>query len=95
MQRDSKAAIALEIERYWAEARYGHAAAVVEVLERLPNGEYAWLRPEPAKAVVDSNPAESDDALYVPTDAGHDLVVRMRAQEALFGHPWPTVAEAG
>lgn len=54
------------------------------VLERLPNGDYAWLRPDPEK-VVDSDPAEPDDALYVPTQSGRDLVARWRAQEAQFG----------
>ncbi len=33
------------------------------VLERLPNGEYAWLRPA-------TEPAEDDDALYVLTYEG-------------------------
>lgn len=33
-------------------------------------------------------------AVYVVTEAGHDLVARMRAQQALVGRPWPTVAEA-
>jgi hypothetical protein len=53
------------------------------VLERLPNGEYAWLRPS-------ADACEPDDALYVITDAGR----RALAQDALFTHNWPTVAEA-
>jgi hypothetical protein len=79
MQCDSKAAAAAELERYWADGTYGHAPAIGQVLERLPNGEYAWLRAD------DSNPAEPDDALYVPTQAGRELVARWRAHEALFG----------
>jgi hypothetical protein len=55
---------------------------VSQVLERLPNGEYAWLQSKER--------AELDDALYVPTQAGRDLVARWRAQEALFG-PCPRV----
>jgi hypothetical protein len=53
-------------------------------LERLPNGELAWLRPEPAPAprryVLPSR--------YVLTDQAH----RELAMLALFG-PCPTVAE--
>lgn len=79
MHADSKTAIALEIERYWAERRYGHAAAVAEVLERLPNGEYAWLR----------SSSESEDARYTITDAG-----RRALREADCFGPWPTVAQA-
>jgi hypothetical protein len=52
------------------------------VLGRLPSGEHAWLRAEDS--------AEPDDALYVVTDLGR----RDLAMEALFGQPWPTVAEA-
>jgi hypothetical protein len=53
------------------------------VLERLPSGELAWLRPS-------TDRAESDDALYVVTDLGRrDLAIA-----ALFGRPWPTVAGA-
>ncbi|HEY1298143.1 MAG TPA: hypothetical protein VGJ60_34120 [Chloroflexota bacterium] len=49
------------------------------VLERLPNGQLAWLRPC-------TEAFEDDDALYVLTDKGrHDL----RMAE-LFG-PSPTV----
>jgi hypothetical protein len=53
------------------------------VLEQLPNGEHAWLRPE------------SDRRRYVMpgrywvTDAGR----RALAEDALFGQPWPTVAD--
>ena len=51
------------------------------VLERLPSGELAWLRP---------NPDDDPDPRYVVTDAGR----RALAMDALFGRPWPTVAEA-
>jgi hypothetical protein len=88
MQRDSKAAVADELEHYWEAGTYGHATAAAQVLERLPSGEHAWLRPE-VDQVEDSNPAESDDALYIVTDLGR----RALAQYALFG-PCPTVAEA-
>lgn len=53
------------------------------VLDRLPSGEHAWLRPS-------TDSGESDDALFVVTDKGR----RELAIDALFGHPWPTVAEA-
>ena len=49
------------------------------VLERLPNGEYAWLRPE-RRYVMPSR--------YYLTDKGR----RALAEAALSG-PWPTVAE--
>lgn len=53
------------------------------VLERLPNGELAWLRPCTERG-------ESDDALYVITDRGRrDL----RLAE-LFG-PSPTIGQIG
>jgi hypothetical protein len=70
-----------ELERYIDEGTYGHAPSVSQVLERLPRGEYAWLRSE--------DRAEPDDALYVPTQSGRDLVARWRAQEALFGSRSP------
>jgi hypothetical protein len=41
-----------------------------------------------------TKPAEPDEALYIPTQAGRDLVARLRAQEALFSDLWPTCAEA-
>jgi hypothetical protein len=50
---------------------------------RLPNDEFAWLKPS-------TDAAESDDALYTVTDRGR----RALAMDALFGHGWPTVAEA-
>jgi hypothetical protein len=56
------------------------------VLDRLPSGELAWLRPE----------AQDNDPRYVLTDAGRralDEDRRARTMEALFGHPWPTAAE--
>jgi hypothetical protein len=49
------------------------------VLERLPNGDYAWLRPE-RRYVLASR--------YYVTDRGR----RALARGARFG-PWPTVAE--
>ena len=90
MSIQSKSAAAAELEAYFdSPANYAHADNVAAlVLERLPNDELAWLRPSP-------DVAENDDALYVLTEAGHDLVARWRAEEALFGRPWPTVAEAG
>lgn len=50
------------------------------VLERLPSGEYAWLRPE-RRYVLPTR--------YYLTDKGR----RALAEAALFG-PWPTLAEA-
>jgi hypothetical protein len=47
------------------------------VLEQLPSGEWAWLRPEIERVWL--------------TDRGR----RALAMDALFGRPWPTVAEVG
>jgi hypothetical protein len=52
------------------------------VLEELPNGEPAWLRPAVDRRYV-------LPSRYVLTDQGR----RALAEDALFG-PWPTVAEA-
>ena len=54
------------------------------VLERLPSGEWAWLRPAPRERsyVIPRR--------YWLTDRGR----RALAMDALFGRPWPTVAEA-
>lgn len=48
------------------------------VLERLPSGEYAWLRSE--------EPAEEDDALWMITDSGREYLARLRASRWLFGN---------
>lgn len=65
-------------------------------LERLPNGEHAYLRPEtapldryrlnPDRVVIADD--EPEDVRYVLTDQGR----RDLAMARLFG-PWPTVAE--
>ena len=74
------------------------------VLERLPNGELAWLRAELDVAIADAEQLDQDltrrlgwpepqpepeDVRYTLTDAGR----RALAMERLFG-PWPTLAEA-
>ena len=64
MQRDSMAALAAELERYWEAGTYGHAAVVARVLERLPNSEHAPSKPE-----TDYAP-EPDEALYTITYEG-------------------------
>jgi hypothetical protein len=65
MQPNANAAAAFEIERFFASPwNYAHASTIADlVLEPLPNGELAWLRPC-------LEPAEADDALYVLTDKG-------------------------
>jgi hypothetical protein len=57
------------------------------VLEQLPNGEYAWLRP--ARVLDVAHVALPQDARFDLTDAGR----RALASEALFSS-WPSVAEA-
>ena len=52
------------------------------VLERLPNGELAWLQPATDRRYVIPH-------RFVLTDAGRRAI----AMEACFGRPWPTVAE--
>jgi hypothetical protein len=69
------------------------------VLDRLPNGELAWLRPEvDAADQVEQFMARrlGSDRIWI-TDAGRRALAedrRARAMEALFGQPWPTIAEA-
>ena len=74
------------------------------VLEPLPNGELAWLRRELDAAIADADQLDQeltrtlgDGPRFWITDAGRhalDEDARARATEALFGRPWPTVAEA-
>ena len=77
------------------------------VLDVLPNGEYAWLRRELDTAIADADQLDQDltrtlgwpepqpeERRYGITEAGRDHLARQRAMEALFGRPWPTVAEA-
>jgi hypothetical protein len=74
------------------------------VLERLPNGELAWLRPELDAVIRDAEQlgkdlarllgrpepeSQPEDTRYTLTDAGR----RALAMERLFG-PWPTLAQA-
>jgi hypothetical protein len=54
------------LDRFWQEEQYGHAADVaVLVLERLPSGEHAWLKP--------STPADGE-ARYWITDEGRRVL---------------------
>ena len=73
------------------------------VLERLPNGELAWLRAELDAAIADAEQLDQDltrtlgwpepqpepDERVSLTDPGR----RALAMERLFG-PWPTLAQA-
>jgi hypothetical protein len=70
------------------------------VLERLPSGELAWLRPELDAAIADADRLDQDltrlldrrgasaderDPRYALTQASRDLLARWRAEFALFG----------
>ena len=83
----------------------GPSAPAGLVLERLPNGDNAWLRRELDAAIRDTDRLDQDvtrllerryDQQPEPrvdlTQAGRDYLARERAMEALFG-PWPTVAQ--
>jgi hypothetical protein len=88
----------------------GHTPSDDLVFERLPGGSYAWLRPELNAAIRDADQVDQalsrrlgrcadqpPEPRYWITDAGRralDEDRRARAMEALFGQPWPTVAEA-
>jgi hypothetical protein len=63
-----------------------------QVLERLPNGELAWLRlnPRTVRIVEDQYAPLPDDTRYWITDPGR----RALRELDLLGQPWPTVAEA-
>ena len=86
----------------------GHLAGPTDsaglVLERLPNGEHAWLRPELDAAIRDAEQLgkdltrrlgwpepqpEPENTRYTITDLGR----RALAMARLFG-PWPTLAQA-
>ena len=75
------------------------------VLERLPSGEYAWLRAELDVAIADAGQLDQDltrrlgwpepqpepeDVRYTLTDLGR----RALAMQRLFGDGWPTLAQA-
>jgi hypothetical protein len=70
----------LERDRRAIDALLARTSTDDLVLEQLPNGEQAWLRPCPEAA---------DGPGYVLTDRGR----RDLAMAALFGRPWPTVAD--
>jgi len=80
MRSESKAAAAA-LETYFDNpANYAHASDIgALVLERLPSGDHAWLRPE---AITDPDP---DLALYWPTERGRELIGRWSAERSLFG----------
>ena len=73
------------------------------VLERLPSGEYAWLRPELDGAIRDAEQLDQDltrrlgwpEPQPEPEEriALTDLGRRVLAMERLFGS-WPTLAQA-
>ena len=77
------------------------------VFEKLPSGEWAWLRPELDIAIRDAERLERDmsrlldhrddqqlepERRYTLTQVGRDYLARERAMDNLFG-PWPTVAD--
>ena len=75
-QKDTSAAV--DMAAYFAGGIHGHAEGGANlVLEPLPNGELAWLKPC-------EEPAEDDDALYMITGEG-PLSLRMAE---LFGTTW-------
>jgi hypothetical protein len=71
------------------------------VLERLPSGDYAWLRPWLGEAIRDAGQVdqfltrllerrpeplpEPDETRIALTQRGRDLLARWRAEVALFG----------
>ena len=71
------------------------------VLEPLPNGEYAWLRPWLGEAIRDAEQVDRfltrllerrpepqpqpDEPRVALTQRGRDLLARWRAEVALFG----------
>jgi hypothetical protein len=77
------------------------------ILETLPNGELAWLRADLDAAICDADQLDEDLTRTLGwrsrnytlssrpwlTQQGADLLARERAMHALFGRPWPSVAE--
>ena len=73
---------ASELEQYFDTPGWAHAPAVVAlVLEPLPTGELAWLKPD------------DDESRYILTQYGYDVLRREHAVQALHG-PWPSLSEA-
>jgi hypothetical protein len=81
----------------------------LELVDYSGAGSYAWLRRELDTAIRDAEridqdltqllgwPApqpEPEEIRVALTQRGRDYLARQRAMEALFGRPWPTVAEA-
>ena len=77
------------------------------VLERLPNGELAWLRRELDAAIHDAEQVDQDLTRTLgwpepqpqpePKDVRYTLTDagrRALAMQRLFGEDWPTLAEA-
>jgi hypothetical protein len=62
------------LAQYFEAGSYGHAPAVGQVIERLPNGEYAWLRADDSNR---PNPMMRCTCRHKPAATC--------AQEALFG----------
>jgi hypothetical protein len=63
-QNTAAAVTAAELATYFDTGNYGYASSIASlVLERLPSGELAWLKPC-------TEPLEDDDALYTITWEG-------------------------
>jgi hypothetical protein len=78
-QTTAAIAAARDLSEFFAAADYGHAGKIADglVLERLPSGELAWLKP--------CDQLEPEDAVFWPTQAGRDLCARWRAELVVFG----------
>ena len=100
MHTETQAA-AKQLDEFFAtHANYAHAANIAAVCTQDFTGSSAddFVRSAPpthAVRVVDTPlSAHSADACVDITDAGRDALRRSEALAALFGRPWPTVAQA-
>jgi hypothetical protein len=73
-QNTAAVSAAHDLECSFRATNFGHAGVIADlVLERLPSGEYCYLRP------IDGEPR------YVLTDRGRDDLRRAEAEAWLFG----------
>jgi hypothetical protein len=100
MHTETQAAAEQLDEFFATPANYAHAANITAVctqdFTRSTNDSFVQSAP-PAHAVrVVDTPlnAHSSDMCVDITDAGRDALRRSEALAALFGRPWPTVAQA-
>jgi hypothetical protein len=100
MRTETRAA-AEELDAFFATpANYAHAGNIAALCTRVfaasPDDNFVQSDPttHPVRVVETSVSMHSAEAYVDITDAGRDALRRCAALVALFGRPWPTVAQA-